>query len=151
MHYIKNATLLYFVMINISCHRQTERESNISDSTSDQNYKPKRNTNEFLPSQRKINRSKIHETWYEAWTLRIEVSCDPCFVFVLCRLVVKFIHWPFKNGNISGAKARGDNRIYTARRTEVLETQSTPITRTFKGNKEQFELSGVRVIEGKII
>ena len=26
-----------------------------------------------------------------------------------------------------------------------------PITRTFKGNRKQFELSGVRVIEGKII
>ena len=26
-----------------------------------------------------------------------------------------------------------------------------PIIRTFKGNKKQFELSGVRVIEGKII
>ena len=25
-----------------------------------------------------------------------------------------------------------------------------PITRTFKGNRKQFELSGVRVIEGKI-
>ena len=78
-------------MINISCHRQTERESNISDSTSVQNYKPKRNPSEFLPSQRKINRSKIHETWYDAWALRIEVSCDPCFFFVLRRLVVKFI------------------------------------------------------------
>ena len=26
-----------------------------------------------------------------------------------------------------------------------------PIIRTFKGNREKFELSGVRVIEGKII
>ena len=26
-----------------------------------------------------------------------------------------------------------------------------PIIRTFKGNRKQFELSGVRVIEGKII
>ena len=32
----------------------------------------------------------------------------------------------------------------------LKEIRSTPIIRTFKGNRENFELSGVRVIDSKI-
>ena len=39
----------------------------------------------------------------------------------------------------------------TTERTPRTDYSRIPITRTFKGNRKQFDLSGVRVIEGKIM